>query len=126
MFGTRLAQDNESPRGSSNEGDSVRMEQNPHRQENLVDQAEPPTAAPNAQNPQVECLLSLTEMIDQSVTTLKQEHLVVPTVATPSQASIDKLAQHRAFTFTGVDESNLECHGKCKSCLGRCHLAHLG
>ncbi|KAK8665470.1 hypothetical protein V6N13_005637 [Hibiscus sabdariffa] len=105
----RLAQDHESPRGSSTEGDSVRMEQNHPRQENPVGQAEPPRAAPeapNAQNTQVECLLSMKEMFDQLVTTLRREHPAAPPVATPSRAPIDKLAQHRASTFTGVDESH--------------------
>ncbi|KAL4313013.1 hypothetical protein GQ457_01G017930 [Hibiscus cannabinus] len=108
MFETRLAQDHESPRGSSNEGDSVRMEANPPRKGNLVEQVESPPVALNAQNPQVECLLNMKEMFDQLVTTLKREPLVASPIVALSRAPIDKLAQHRASTFMGTDESNLE------------------
>ncbi|KAL4341642.1 hypothetical protein GQ457_08G032000 [Hibiscus cannabinus] len=46
MSETRLGRDNESPHGSSTEGDSVRMEQNPPQRENPVGQAEPLRTAP--------------------------------------------------------------------------------
>ncbi|KAK8715770.1 hypothetical protein V6N13_043096 [Hibiscus sabdariffa] len=72
MSETRLARDDESPRGSSNEGDSVGMTR--------------------------ECLLSMKEMFDQLVSNLKQEHPVAQAAA-PSRAPIDKLAQHRAYIF---------------------------
>ncbi|KAL4295572.1 hypothetical protein GQ457_12G012650 [Hibiscus cannabinus] len=74
MSEARLGRDSESHRGSSDEGDSIRMEENPTRQagpRNLVqppEQAEPLRAAPNvpnAQNPQVECLLSVKELFEK-------------------------------------------------------------
>ncbi|KAK9043210.1 hypothetical protein V6N11_071557 [Hibiscus sabdariffa] len=43
-------------------------------------------------------------MFDQLVSNLIQEHPVVQAVAAPSRAPIDKLAQHRAYTFAGTIE----------------------
>ncbi|KAL4348766.1 hypothetical protein GQ457_17G010490 [Hibiscus cannabinus] len=60
--------------------------------------------AQNAQNPQVECLLSVKELFDNIVTTIKRDQ----PVATPSQAPIDKLSEHRAYTFAGTIEENPE------------------
>ncbi|KAK8670029.1 hypothetical protein V6N13_104795 [Hibiscus sabdariffa] len=70
-------------------------------------QVEPPRVAPNApnaQNPQVECLLSVKELFDQLVTTIKRDQ----PVATPSRAPIDQLSQHRAYTFADTIEEKLE------------------
>ncbi|KAK8600521.1 hypothetical protein V6N12_050374 [Hibiscus sabdariffa] len=57
---------------------------------------------------QLECMLILKEMFDHLLATLKQEHPVAPPAATPARAPIDKLAQHRAYTFTSTDEANPE------------------
>ncbi|KAK8628793.1 hypothetical protein V6N13_009376 [Hibiscus sabdariffa] len=72
MSETCLAQ-NSSSRGSSTEGDSVGMEGN------LPRQAE-----------------------SQLVTNLKQDRPVAQVVAAPSKAPIEKLSQHRAYTFAGT------------------------
>ncbi|KAK8686163.1 hypothetical protein V6N13_125190 [Hibiscus sabdariffa] len=46
-------------------------------------------------------------MFDQLVSNLKQDHPVAQ-VAAPSRAPIDKLAQHRAYTFAGTIEEKPE------------------
>ncbi|KAK8555336.1 hypothetical protein V6N13_037310 [Hibiscus sabdariffa] len=86
MSEARLGRDSESHQGSSNEGDSAAPN------------------VPNAQNPQVECLLSVKELFDQLVTTIKRDQ----PVATPSRARIDQLSQHRAYTFVVTIEEKLE------------------
>ncbi|KAK8990683.1 hypothetical protein V6N11_028648 [Hibiscus sabdariffa] len=99
MSEARLGQDSESHRGSSDEGNSIRMEENPTRQagtRNFVqppEQAEPLRAAPNvpnAQNPQVECLLTAKELFDQLVTKTKRDQLNVQKASArpPSNSSI--------------------------------------
>ncbi|KAK8696492.1 hypothetical protein V6N13_001626 [Hibiscus sabdariffa] len=115
----RLAR-NSSSRGSSTEGDSVGMAGNIPRQAEPQVSVEPqepikppnpiqppePTRAP--QNPpdvqavQRECLMSMKEMFDQLVSNLKQDQPVAQEVATPSRAPIEKLSQHRAYTFVGT------------------------
>ncbi|KAL4274096.1 hypothetical protein GQ457_13G014580 [Hibiscus cannabinus] len=113
MSEARLGRHSESHQDSSNEGDSVRMEDNPTRQaksRNPVqspEQTEPPREAlnvQNAQNPQVECLLSVKELFDQLVTTIKRDQ----PVATSSRAPINKLSEHRAYTFAGTIEEKPE------------------
>ncbi|KAK8694826.1 hypothetical protein V6N13_072370 [Hibiscus sabdariffa] len=110
---TRLDRDSESYRDSSNKGDSVRMEDNPTRQagpRNPIqspEQTEPHREAPNfpnAQNLQVECLLSVKELFDQLVTTIKRDQ----PVAISSRAPINKLLEYRAYTFAGTIEEKPE------------------
>ncbi|KAL4367740.1 hypothetical protein GQ457_05G026500 [Hibiscus cannabinus] len=109
MSETRIVRDN-SPRGSSTEEDSVRMGINPQRQAEPRDPIQPREPPQAQQNPpliqavQRECLMSMKQMIDQLVSNLKQDHTVAQVVDTPSRAPIDKLAQHRAYTFAGTDE----------------------
>ncbi|KAL4319521.1 hypothetical protein GQ457_18G008970 [Hibiscus cannabinus] len=119
MFETLLAQDCSS-RGSSTNGDSVKMEGNLLRQDEpqepikpqiLVQPPEPtqaPQNAPNVQIVQRECLLSMKEMFDQFVTNLRQGQLVNQAVAAPSRAPIDKLAQHRGYPFVKTIEEKPE------------------
>ncbi|KAK8689856.1 hypothetical protein V6N13_088566 [Hibiscus sabdariffa] len=104
MVDTRDGQGNESPRGSSNNGDNARIGQDPAD----PPVAEPRQAAPTAQMVQQECMLSMKEMFNHLLATLKQEHPIAPPAATPDRAPIDKLAQHRAYTFTGTEEANPE------------------
>ncbi|KAL4319568.1 hypothetical protein GQ457_18G013180 [Hibiscus cannabinus] len=113
MSEARIGRDSGSHRGSSNEEDSIRMEENPTRQagpRNSVqspEQTEPPREAPNVlnvQNPQVECLLTVKELFDQLVTTIKRDQ----PVATPSRAPINKLSEHRAYIFVGTIEEKPE------------------
>ncbi|KAL4319326.1 hypothetical protein GQ457_18G010190 [Hibiscus cannabinus] len=113
MSEARLGRDSESHRDSSNERDSVGMEDNltkqakPRNPIQPLEQVEPPQEAPNvpiAQNPQVECLLSVKELFDQLVTTIKWDQ----PVATPSRAPIDQVSQHRAYIFAGTIEEKPE------------------
>ncbi|KAK8666119.1 hypothetical protein V6N13_006271 [Hibiscus sabdariffa] len=48
------------------------------------------------------------EMFNQLVSNLKQDHPVAQAAAVPSRASIDMLAQHRAYTFVGTVEEKPE------------------
>ncbi|KAL4387579.1 hypothetical protein GQ457_09G000020 [Hibiscus cannabinus] len=121
MSETRLAQ-NSSSRGSSTEGHSAGMEGNLPRQaephapvqpqelvqpQNPEQPPEPVQAPPNpfdVQNVQRECLLSKKEMFDQLVSNLKQDRHVAQAVAAPNRAPLEKLSQHRAYTFAGTIE----------------------
>ncbi|KAK8679983.1 hypothetical protein V6N13_108938 [Hibiscus sabdariffa] len=47
-------------------------------------------------------------MFDQLVSNLKQDQPVAQTVAAPSRAPIEKLSQHRAYTFVGTIEEKPE------------------
>ncbi|KAK9002799.1 hypothetical protein V6N11_060379 [Hibiscus sabdariffa] len=90
------------------------MRVNPPRQAEPREPVQPREPAQAQHNPseiQVvkrECLLSMKEMFDQLVSNLKQEHLVAQATAAPSKAPIDKLAQHRAYTFAGTIEKKPE------------------
>ncbi|KAK8694914.1 hypothetical protein V6N13_072458 [Hibiscus sabdariffa] len=119
MSETRLAR-NSSSQGSSTEGDSVGMEENLPRQAepqatvqplNPVQPPEPvqaPQNPPNVQTVQRECLMSMKEMFDQFVLNLKQDQSTAQVVAVPSRAPIEKLSQHRAYTFTGTTKEKPE------------------
>ncbi|KAK8582358.1 hypothetical protein V6N13_032112 [Hibiscus sabdariffa] len=125
MSETWLAQ-NSSSRGSSTGGDSVGMEGNLPRQaepqapiqpqepkqplnpEQHPEPAQAPLNPPDVQTVQRECLLSMKEMFDQLVSNLKQDQLVVQAVTAPSRAPIEKLSQHRAYTFAGTIEEKPE------------------
>ncbi|KAL4319991.1 hypothetical protein GQ457_18G008220 [Hibiscus cannabinus] len=125
MSESRFAQINNT-RGSSSEGNSVGMEGNFLRQDELQapvqpqepiqfqNLVQPPKPAQDPQNPpdvqtiQRECLLSMKEMFDQFVKNLKQEQSVVQVVAVPSRAPIDKLAQHQGYPFAGTIEEKPE------------------
>ncbi|KAK8534702.1 hypothetical protein V6N12_057346 [Hibiscus sabdariffa] len=90
MSETRLGRDNERPQGSSIEGESVRMEQNPPRQNNPEGQAEPLRVAPEAPiaqnplNPSMDYLLSMKEMFEQLTASLKKENSATTSTPTPS------------------------------------------
>ncbi|KAK8652034.1 hypothetical protein V6N13_141604 [Hibiscus sabdariffa] len=125
MSETRFSQ-NSSSQGSSTEGDSVGMEGNLPRQvepqapvqhqepiqpQNPVQPHEPaqaPQNPPDVQTVQRECLLSIKEMFDQLASNLKQEQPVAQVVAAPSRAPIEKLSQHRAYSFAGTIEEKPE------------------
>ncbi|KAL4289748.1 hypothetical protein GQ457_14G019760 [Hibiscus cannabinus] len=119
MSETHLAR-NSSSRGSSTEGDSVGMEENLLRQtepqapvqpRNPVQPPEPVQTThnpPDVQTVQRECLMSMKEMFDQLVSNLKQEQPVAQIVIAPSRAPIEKLSQHRAYTFVGTTEEKPE------------------
>ncbi|KAK8519605.1 hypothetical protein V6N12_025638 [Hibiscus sabdariffa] len=113
MSETRLARDDESPRGSSNEGDSVGMRINPPKQAEPRDPVQPREPTQAQQNPpkiqvvQRECLVSMKEMFDQLVSNLKQDHPIAQVTAAPSRAPIDKLAQHQAYTFVATVMFNM-------------------
>ncbi|KAK8563399.1 hypothetical protein V6N12_035547 [Hibiscus sabdariffa] len=62
-----------------------------------------PNPAPVAQTVQQECMLSIKQTFDQLLAALKPDHPTTPPAATPARAPINKLAQHRAYTFTGTD-----------------------
>ncbi|KAK8600670.1 hypothetical protein V6N12_050523 [Hibiscus sabdariffa] len=47
-------------------------------------------------------------MFDQLVANLKQDQPVAQAVAAPSRAPIEKLSQHRAYTFAGAIEEKPE------------------
>ncbi|KAL4303180.1 hypothetical protein GQ457_10G011800 [Hibiscus cannabinus] len=57
---------------------------------------------------QRECLLGMKEMFNQLVTNLKQDPPTTPVAAAPNRAPIEKLAQHRAYTFAGSVEEKPE------------------
>ncbi|KAK9033101.1 hypothetical protein V6N11_018139 [Hibiscus sabdariffa] len=119
MSETHLAR-NSSSRGSSTEGDSVEMEetllrqaepQTPVQPRNPVQPPEPvqaPQNLPDVQTVQRECLMSMKEMFDQFVSNLKHDQPVAQVVAAPSRAPIEKLSQHRAYTFAGTTEEKPE------------------
>ncbi|GMI84444.1 hypothetical protein HRI_002113700 [Hibiscus trionum] len=67
-----------------------------------------PPENPMVQSAQKECLLSMKEMFNQLLTNLKQEQPAVSVSTAPSRAPIDKLSQHRAYTFTGANEERPE------------------
>ncbi|KAK9033559.1 hypothetical protein V6N11_049746 [Hibiscus sabdariffa] len=125
MSETQLAQ-NSSSRGSSMGGDSLEMEGNlprlaepqapvqpqeplqPLNPEQHPEPAQAPLNPPDVQTIQRECLLSMKEMFDQLVSNLKQDQAVVQAVTAPSRAPIEKLSQHRAYTFAGTIEEKPE------------------
>ncbi|KAL4362854.1 hypothetical protein GQ457_04G023190 [Hibiscus cannabinus] len=119
MSETHLAR-NSSSRGSSSEGDSVGMKENLLRQtepqapvqpQNPVQPPEPVQATqnpPDVQTVQRECLMSMKEMFDQLVPNLKLEQPAAQIVPAPSRAPIEKLSQHRAYTFAGTTEEKPE------------------
>ncbi|KAK8708452.1 hypothetical protein V6N13_059492 [Hibiscus sabdariffa] len=98
MTKTRLAQDHASQHGSSTEGESLRMKQNPPQQVNPQGQVEPFRGAPqapnaqNLQNVQQDYLLSMKEMFEQLTASLRKESPVTPSTNTHSRAPINKLA----------------------------------
>ncbi|KAK8990753.1 hypothetical protein V6N11_028714 [Hibiscus sabdariffa] len=77
-----------------------------------------PLNPPDVQNVQMECLLSMKEMFDQLVTNLKQDRPVVQAVAVPSRAPIEKLSQHRGYTFAGTIEEKPEEAEYCVELVG--------
>ncbi|KAL4285109.1 hypothetical protein GQ457_16G017030 [Hibiscus cannabinus] len=121
MHETRLAQ-NSSSRGSFTDGDSVGIEgnlprqvepqapvqpQEPEQPQNPVQPPEPTQAQqniPDVQAVQRENLLSMKGMFDQLVSNLRQENHVIQAVVAPSRAPIEKLSQHRGYTFAGTIE----------------------
>ncbi|KAL4377980.1 hypothetical protein GQ457_02G027020 [Hibiscus cannabinus] len=125
MSETRLAQ-NSSSRGSSTKGENVGMERNlprqvepqvpvqpqePFQPRNPEQHPEPVQAPPNppdVQNVQRDCLLGMKEMFDQLLTNLKQDRPVAQVLAAPSRAPIEKLSQHRGYTFAGTIEEKQE------------------
>ncbi|KAL4346724.1 hypothetical protein GQ457_17G010900 [Hibiscus cannabinus] len=125
MSKTRLAR-NSSSRGSSTEGDSFGMEGNlpreaepqahvqpqepvqPSKSRTTAELVQAPPNPFDVQNVQRECLLSMKEMFDKLVSNLKQDRPVAQAVVAPNRAPIEKLSQHRAYTFTGTIEEKLE------------------
>ncbi|KAK8528243.1 hypothetical protein V6N12_074777 [Hibiscus sabdariffa] len=70
--------------------------------------AQAPQNFPEVQAVQRECLLSMKGMFDQLISNLRQEHPMVQVVVVPNQAPIEKLSQHRGYTFTGTIEEKPE------------------
>ncbi|KAL4383605.1 hypothetical protein GQ457_15G012130 [Hibiscus cannabinus] len=67
----------------------------------------PPPLVISAQH---ECYATMAEMFRQFMVTMKSEQATPAALATPpiARAPIDKLAQHRAYTFMGKDDENPE------------------
>ncbi|KAL4303980.1 hypothetical protein GQ457_10G009310 [Hibiscus cannabinus] len=53
-------------------------------------------------------LLSMKEMFEQLIASLKKENSATTSIPTPPRAPIGKLAQHRSTTITGTNESHPE------------------
>ncbi|GMI83795.1 hypothetical protein HRI_002048800 [Hibiscus trionum] len=73
-----------------------------------VGHKQPPPENPMVQSAQRECLLSMKEMFNQLLSILKQEQPTASVTVAPSRAPIDKLSQHRAYTFAGTNEERPE------------------
>ncbi|KAK8512377.1 hypothetical protein V6N12_037377 [Hibiscus sabdariffa] len=74
----------------------------------LPEPVQAPQNPPDVQTVQKECLMSMKEMFYQLVSSLKQDRPVAQVVAAPSRAPIEKLSQHRAYTFAGTTEEKPE------------------
>ncbi|KAK9045727.1 hypothetical protein V6N11_051635 [Hibiscus sabdariffa] len=80
----------------------------PRNPEQPPEPAQAPSNPFDVQNVGRECLLSMKEMFNQLVSNLKQDRPVAQTVVTPNRVPIEKLSQHRAYTFAGTIEEKLE------------------
>ncbi|KAL4310469.1 hypothetical protein GQ457_01G022830 [Hibiscus cannabinus] len=72
-----------------------------------------PPNSPLIHHAQQECYMTMAEMFKQFIVSLRSEQAAQPFMATSfaSKAPIDKLAQDRAYTFTGKDDDNLKIVG---------------
>ena len=103
MVDTRLAQD-QNPEVSSNAGRSNEINQDPPPP---PPQGQIPAGIPTMDPAQQQCLMTMKAMFDHMIAaTNRVQPAHVPAVATC--APIDKLAMHRAYTFTGEGDDVLE------------------
>ncbi|KAL4319647.1 hypothetical protein GQ457_18G008990 [Hibiscus cannabinus] len=113
MSDSRIAQ-NSTSRGSSTEGDNIEIQNNPvnppEQRQDIPPQNQVPLQPdiPTIQEVQRECLMGMKEMFNQLVTSLRQDQQNAQVATTPSKAPIEKLAEHRAYTFVGAVEEKPE------------------